>query len=171
MKRTSKAVSFVGSVALAGTIMLAGCGGGSTSATSPAAATSSVSAARFDPPRPSGVRDEDWANIVRESDPSTYRERFASRTSEVNVERCRIPYASLTADDLAAEATNSVALAPGSTVEEWTAVLEYVIAAQEAYGFGTVRSELCSAVPSPAADGGSAAAVVGVKGLFQPQIY
>jgi hypothetical protein len=39
-----------------------------------------------------------------------------------------------------------VRLAPGSTVEEWTAVMEYVIAAQEANGFGTMRSELCSAL-------------------------
>ena len=58
-------------------------------------------------------------------------------------------------------------LAPGSTVEEWTAVMEYVIAAQEANGFGTMRSELCSALPSPA----DSDAVVEVKGLFKPQIY
>ena len=56
---------------------------------------------------------------------------------------------------------------PGSTVKEWTAVMEYVIAAQEANSFETTRSERCSALPSPA----DFEAVVEVKGLFAPQIY
>lgn len=169
MTRTSKAVSIGGSLALTSTIMLAGCSGGSTAATSPAAAGTTASAlvSRFDPPRPGGISDKDWSEMVRGSDPSTYRERFAARTPEVNAERCRILYAPLTDDELAAEAAASVRLAPGSTVEEWTAVMEYVIAAQEASGFGTMRSELCSALPSPA----DSEAVVEVKGLFKPQIY
>ena len=179
MTRTLTAVSVGGSLALSATILLAGCGGVSTAETSPAAGTTaSASVSQFDPPRPGGIPDTDWSDIVRDSDPSTYRERFAARTPEVNAERCRILYAPLTDDELAAEAAASVRLAPGSTVDEWTALTEYVIAAQEANGFGTMRSELCSALTSPAdseaagADDGSApAAVVEVKGLFQRQEY
>ena len=164
---------------MSATIMLAGCGGVSTAETSPAEGTIvSASVPQFDPPRPGGIPDTDWSDIVRDSDPSTYRERFAARTPEVNAERCRILYAPLTDDELAAEAAASVRLAPGSTVDEWTALTEYVIAAQEANGFGTMRSELCSALTSAAdseaagADDGSApAAVVEVKGLFQRQEY
>jgi hypothetical protein len=179
MKRTSKAASVGSSLALTATMMLAGCGGGSTAATSTAVgATATASAARFDPPRPGGIPDKDWSDIVRDSDPSTYRERFAARSNEVNAERCSILYAPLTDDELAAEAAAGVGRAPGSTVDEWMAVMEYVIAAQEANGFGAMRSELCSALPSPAAseapgadDGTAPAAAVEVKGLFKPQIY
>ena len=179
MKRTSKAVAVVGSLALTGTTMLAGCGGGSTAATSPQAGTmASDSVVMFDPPRPGGIADKDWADMVRDSDPSTYRERFAARTPEVNTERCRIPYRLLADDELAAEATVSVGIAPGSTVEEWTALIEYVMAAQEAYGFGAMRSELCSTLPSPAPSTAAGEALdagdapgAGVKGLWRPQEY
>ena len=148
MKRQCRTVAIIGSLALTGTIVLAGCGGGSTAATSPTAgASASSSAFVFDPPRPAGIADSDWPAMVADIDPSGIRARFADRTPEENAERCQTPYSPMTADQIATNAAGLIDQFSGSTVEEWTALLEYANAASEEYGFEAVRAELCAALP------------------------
>jgi len=99
----------VGSAAVCGVLLLAGCGSG-TVASAPTAAAKD---AEWNPPRPTGVPDEEWATVV---DP-----------------------ASLPVEDLAggfcqvvkptpAEVEANVTQYPGSTVEELNAYYDYVIA-------------------------------------------
>lgn len=100
----------VGSAALCVVLLLAGCGSG-TAASAPTVAAAAD--AEWNPPRPTGVSDEEWATIV---DP-----------------------ASLPVEDLAggfcqavkptpAEVEANVTEYPGTTVEELKAYYDYVFA-------------------------------------------
>ena len=100
----------VGSAAVCGVLLLGGCGSG-TVASAPTVAAAAD--AEWNPPRPTGVPDEEWATVV---DP-----------------------ASLPVEDLAggfcqavkptpAEVEANVTESPGTTVEELNAYYDYVIA-------------------------------------------
>lgn len=56
----------LGSVAVCGVLVLAGCSSGTTASTPTAAASAQAS---WNPPRPTGVPDEKWATVV-EGDPA-----------------------------------------------------------------------------------------------------
>ncbi len=132
--------SVVGAVALAGGLLLAGCGGGTTAATAPAGP--SAGAAAWDPPRPAGVSDADWA---------VYGQDPAAKASAQLAANCR----HFTAAD-AATIGSLVAGAPGSTVEQWTAWFDHMTA---------YAAPLCAALPAASQPAGGASAPAPAKGL------
>ena len=146
----------IGVLALTGTVVLAGCGG-STSATTSAATAPAESAAAagsmpaesadgFDPPRPTGIPDEGWAELTAQLDPANTRARFEAKTPEEQAKQCQEPYP-VSAEVLAAAAADGAEQVAGSTVEEWTALFDYKVAADEAYGMAELRADLCAGLP------------------------
>jgi len=75
MHSRTKAAGVIGSLAITATLLLAGCGGSST-ADAPSAAAS------WNPPRPTGVPDEDWADYGQ--DPATYSPEYLARACSEN---------------------------------------------------------------------------------------
>jgi hypothetical protein len=165
MYQRRNAVAVLGVLALTGTVVLAGCGG-STSATTPAASAPAESAPAtsmpaggtdgFDPPRPTGIPDEGWADLTAQLDPAGTRARFEAKTPEEQAKQCQEPYP-VPAEVLAAAAADSAEQVAGSTVEEWTALFDYKVAADEAYGMAELRAELCASLPPVTAPKGSGA--------------
>ena len=152
MYQRRNAVAVIGVLALTCTVALAGCGG-STPATTPAATVPAEIAAAacmpaesadgFDPPRPTGIPDEEWADLTAQLDPAGTRARFEARTPEEQAKVCQEPYP-LPAEEFAALAADGAEQVAGSTVEEWTALFDYKVAADEAYGMAELRAELCA---------------------------
>ena len=148
----------VGALALTATTLLTGCGSKSTTATAastPAATmpvesaaaesmpAESAAAAAFDPPRPTGFTDTDWADFTARLDPAGARARFEAKTPEEQAKQCKEPYPP-SADQLAQASAGLTEQIQGSTVEEWTAVWDYKLAADEASGFVELEAELCA---------------------------
>ena len=95
----------LGSVAVCGVLLLAGCGGSS----------STTADSGWNPPRPTGVPDEKWATVV-DADPASLpgEDRSGGYCQAVKPEPAEV-------DAKALEY-------PGSTAEEFDAFYEYVIA-------------------------------------------
>lgn len=79
-----------------------------------------------------------------------YRARFAARTAEDDARRCQEHYPP-PADELAAQAAKSAKQIAGSTVAEWTALFDYKLAADQAFGFAALKAEFCATLPSTSA--------------------
>jgi hypothetical protein len=122
MHSRPKAAAVIGSLAITATLLLAGCGGSSTADTPSAAAT-------WNPPRPTGIPDANWADYGK--DPATLTpEQLANACSENK-------------QPLTPELIDTVVgIHPGSTAEEWTAYADYVFA---------YLTPLCANLPSGAA--------------------
>ena len=115
MHPRTRTATAIGTFAIAGALMLAGCGGSSTSA-SPTEVTSTapVADAGWSPPKPTGVTDQLWANFTE--DPATLTGDALSSTCTGLVPP--------TTNDVA----GLVAMAPASKAEEWTALYDYLLA-------------------------------------------
>ncbi len=134
-------VTIIGSLAISSALLLGGCGGSSTAgATSAAASSAAVAAAAsagatsagtvtatdWNPPRPTGIPDANWADYGK--DPATLTpERLACNDNK--------PVTPEQVDSL-------VAMYVGSTAEEWTAYADYYLA---------FVTQLCVNAPEPAA--------------------
>jgi|GEM_PF-4861411 len=138
-----KAVGTLGGLALAGALLLTACGGGSGTASSVAAssAPSAASSQAFEPPRPTGISDDDWAMILGSFDPDAYREKLLSKTPEELAASCERP--AMTDEDAQASAESGVAQYPDSTVDEWLALYAYVLPSMQA-----VKDEVCASAPA-----------------------
>ena len=113
MHSRTRTAAAIGTLAIAGALMLAGCGGSTTTA-SPTVATSTASAvdAGWNPPKPTGVTDDLWLNFAE--DPATLTgEDLASACTSL------VPPTTNDIDGL-------VAMAPASKAEEWTALYDYL---------------------------------------------
>ena len=121
MHSRTKAAGVIGSLAITATLLLAGCGGSSTADTPSAAAS-------WNPPRPTGIPDANWADYGK--DPATLTpEQLANACSENK------PVTPELIDTV-------VGIYPGSTAEEWTAYADYTFA---------YLTPLCANLPSGAA--------------------
>jgi len=113
MHSRTRTAAAIGTLAIAGALMLAGCGGSTTTA-SPTEATSTASAVDvgWNPPKPTGVTDDLWLNFAE--DPATLTgEDLASACTSL------VPPTTNDIDGL-------VAMAPASKAEEWTALYDYL---------------------------------------------
>ena len=158
MHSRPRAVAIVGSLAISGALLLAGCGGGSTAAAPSAAAASAASSSVAEPavaastgpgvgtewnlPRPTGVPEDIWAEAS--VDPATL-------IPEELAKLCK---------DLKPPSPNDlemfVEIAPGSNVQEWTDFYDYAIA---------YTTPLCENAPAPAA------VVYEAAGACDPEAY
>lgn len=120
MRQRPKAAAVIGSLAITATLLLAGCGGNSTAA--------APSAAAWNPPRPTGVADDLWAELSK--DPT-------AKDPAVLAEACTT-LAPMSASDIDAFVAGVV----GSTPEEWKAYGDYVFA---------YLTPLCASLPAGAA--------------------
>ena len=93
----------LGSVAVCGVLLLAGCGGSS----------SATSDSGWNPPRPTGVPDEKWATVVDADPASLSEEDLAGGCQAVKP----------TSDEVEAKVQEY----PGSTAEEFNEYYDYVI--------------------------------------------
>jgi len=100
----------VGSAAVCGVLLLAGCGSG-TEASAPTVAAAAD--AEWNPPRPTGVPDEEWATVV---DPASLP------LEDLDGGFCQA------VKPTPAEVEANVTQYPGTTVEELNAYYDYVIA-------------------------------------------
>ena len=107
MPTRTKAAAVIGSLAIAGTLLLAGCGGGST-------ATTASADASWNPPRPAGFSDAEWADFGR--DPATFTPELLARACSENkpptpeqIDLAVGEYVGSTAEELSAFADYSVA--------------------------------------------------------------
>ena len=94
----------LGSVAVCGVLLLAGCGGSS----------GAVADGGWNPPRPTGVSDEKWATVVDADPASLPQEDLAGECDAVKPPP--------------EEVNAKVQEYPGATVEEFNAYYDYVIA-------------------------------------------
>ena len=95
-----------------------------------------VVASDFDPPRPNGVPDSDWAAYLTTWDANGFMD---DADDEILAEYCAKDEASVREDTIGGLPENSAAEYPDSTVDEWTAFYDYVFARLEAY-----RQQLCA---------------------------
>jgi len=112
MDMATRVKAVLGSVAVCGVLLLAGCSSGTTVSASSVAASAD---AGWNPPRPTGVPDEKWATVV-EGDPAA-----------LPVEELAGGYCQAVKPE-PAEVDAKVQEYPGATVEEFNAYYDYVIA-------------------------------------------
>ena len=118
----TKAAAVIGSLAITGTFLLAGCGGSSSNADAPSAAAS------WNPLRPTGVADDLWAMLSEDpaaKDPTNLAANCPTLTP-------------MSASDI----DGSVGFGAGSTPGEWMAYDDYTFA---------YLTALCASLPSGAA--------------------
>ena len=160
MHSRPRAVAIVGSLAISGALLLAGCGGGSTAAAPSSAAPSAAASTAADPavaastgpgvgtewnpPRPTGVPEDLWATMA--ADPATMM-----TTPEELAKGCKgLKPPSPTDLEMFVELT------PGSNAQEWTDFYDYAIA---------YTTPLCENAPAPAA------VVYEAAGACDPEAY
>ena len=141
--RTTRArntgLAIIGTLALAGTLLLAGCGGGSGDESTAPEGTEAVSA---EPPRPSGLTDEDWATLTESlGNADTMIAQAQAKTPEELATACQEPVP--TDEELQAIAEQTQASYPESTVEEWVALLEWGLGAGE-----IALNTVCTDIPA-----------------------
>lgn len=138
-----KAGQALGVLALA-SALLAACGGGSSTADSIPASSAPSPEASTDmagPPRPTGLADAEWTEVLASLDPDAYRNSLLAKTPDELATSCESPAMTPEARQSAAE--NGVASYPESTVEEWTALYDYLTPAMQA-----VKDEICASAPA-----------------------
>ncbi|CAB4859773.1 MAG: hypothetical protein F2793_00735 [Actinobacteria bacterium] len=110
MNSRTRTIAIAGAVALASSLLMAGCGGSSTSTESSAAPT----AATWSPPRPTGAPDDFWANYA--TDPKALSaDDFAKACAAMPI-----------AKESGANLEALLGAAPGSTQAEWDALTDYI---------------------------------------------
>ena len=160
MHSRPRTVAIIGSLAISGALLLAGCGGGSTAAAPSAAAASAASSSaaepavaastgpgvgtEWNPPRPTGVPEELWSSMS--ADPA------AMMASPEDLAKGCKGLKPPTASDLG----QFVEMAPGSNLQEWTDFYDYLIA---------YVTPLCASAPEPAA------VVYEAAGACDPEAY
>jgi hypothetical protein len=126
MRSRTKAAAVIGSLAIVGTLLLAGCGGDSSTTSAP---SSAPSAASWNPPRPTGLGQEQWDTEFGADPAAMTPERLANACS--------------TNEPIGSDVIDAItALYPGSTPEEWKALADYTVA---------YLTPLCANLPSGAA--------------------
>ncbi|MFZ4386402.1 MAG: hypothetical protein ACOYOM_15840 [Chloroflexota bacterium] len=110
MAKSVKAV--LGSVAVCGVLLLAGCSSGTTVSASSVAASAD---AGWNPPRPTGVPDEKWATVLEGDPASLPQENLADGYCQALKPE-------------PADVDAKVQEYPGATVAEFNAYYDYVIA-------------------------------------------
>lgn len=155
-----KTAGTFGVLALTGVLLLTACGGGSSTAESTPASSAPSAVASTDasmsasteasgPPRPTGIPDADWTNILAGFDAQEYGNKLLAKSPEELADSCTKP--ALTPEDEQAAAENGVAAYPDSSVEEWVALYDFILPQMQA-----VKDEVCAS--APAVDGAPAAA-------------
>lgn len=136
-------MTVVGSLALASALLLAGCGGSSAEPSASAAASSeamasgpAIGSGDFDPPRPTGVPDSDWAAYLTTWDPTGFME---GSDEEILAEYCAKDEATVREETIGGLPENAAAEYPDSTLQEWTAFFDYSFARLEEH-----RQQLCA---------------------------
>ena len=156
MHSRTSAVAIIGSLAISSALLLGGCGGNSTAGATSAAASSAavaapasaaavaaavaaaasaaatsagpVAATDWNPPRPTGISDADWARYGK--DPATLTPQQLEKSCSEN-------------KPATPEQVDSITdMYVGSTAEEWTAYADYYMA---------FYTQLCANTPEPAA--------------------
>jgi len=146
--RTARArntgIAIVGTLALASTLLLAGCGGGSSTESTAAAnaEAASAEAVSAEPPRPSGLTDEDWATLSESlGNADTMIAQAQAKTPEEVAADCEKPVP--TDEELQTLAEGFPTDYPGSTVEEWFALLDWGRGQAE-----IARNTVCTDLPA-----------------------
>ncbi|MBU6244314.1 MAG: hypothetical protein KGP12_03775 [Actinomycetales bacterium] len=122
----STGIAIGGTLALASTLLLAGCGGGTSTESTAAdnAQAASAEAVSSEPPRPSGLTDEDWATLVESlGNADAMIAEAQAKTPEEVATDCQKP--AKTDEELQAFAEDLATQNPESTVEEWIALLDW----------------------------------------------
>lgn len=98
-----------------------------------------MAASSFDPPRPTGVPDSDWAAYLSTWNPQDWQAQVNDFDPEILTEYCAKDEASVREDTIGGLPENAAAEYPESTLEEWTAFFDYAFAGLEA-----VRQQACA---------------------------
>jgi len=98
-----------------------------------------MAASSFDPPRPTGVPDSDWAAYLSTWNPQDWQAQVNDFDPEILTEYCAKDEASVREDTIGGLPENAAAEYPESTLEEWTAFFDYAFAGIEA-----VRQAACA---------------------------
>ena len=146
--RRMKAVGTFGGLALTCVLVLAACGGGSsaTESVAPSAAASAVASAvagdaTSEPPRPTGMPDADWTELLAAMGTEEYRNKLLAKTPEELADSCTRP--AMTPEDAQSAAENGMSAYPESSVEEWLAFYDYFTPQMQA-----VKDEVCASAPA-----------------------
>lgn len=150
-----RAGAATGILAVVCIIALAACGGSGDSST--AAASATAASTTSEPPRPNGVPEADWADLLSRASVDTMRADAQALSAEDLATACQQPMR--TDAEITAQAEELVTTFPDSTVEEWTAFFKWGLANQQ-----TVMSEVCAGVSDVPADGSPDATSSGTSG-------
>jgi hypothetical protein len=155
-------LAIAGTLVLASTLLLSACGGGSSTESSAPASAEAVSA---EPPRPSGLSDDDWAALVDAlGTTDTMMAQAQAKTPEELAADCQ--QGAPTDEEIQAVAEQSVTQYPGTTAEGWIALLEW--GRDQAQ---IVWDTVCADVPADGAAApseGTASDATGASGAFDP---
>lgn len=148
-----------GILAVACIIALAACGGGSSDS-STAAASAAAASTTSEPPRPTGVPDAEWTDLINQSglmDLDAMRADAQAKSPAELAAACQKPWP--TDAEITAQSEQLVTTFPDSTVEEWVAFFKWGLARSQG-----VMTEVCAGVSDVPADGSADVTSQGAAG-------